>query len=257
MKSEFERENRYIVIKRSDLDKLYKDPTKYATTFGHALALIAPHLPKRQFLVIESDWPEYEPARQMIEARMTGAQASAQAARRQVALSASRKNRIYVAGPMTGLPEFNFPAFNTMAERLRAEGWHVENPADHGETEGAEWADYLRFDIESLATCEAIMLLPGWSKSKGANLEVHIAKQIGVTIMLSDGAEAPQATEAEQAAEPAKCEWTYSEHEFSWDTQCGQKWSFTDGGTPAENGMNFCHCCGKGMAFVEPEEGVE
>lgn len=76
MKIEFERENRYIVVKRSDLDKLYKDPTKYATTFGHALALIAPHFPKRQFLVIESDWPEYEPAWKMIEARMTGTPAS-------------------------------------------------------------------------------------------------------------------------------------------------------------------------------------
>lgn len=70
--SEFTRENRYIVIKRSDLDKLYKDPTKYATTFGHALALIVPHLPKRKFLVIESDWAEYEPAWQMIERRISG-----------------------------------------------------------------------------------------------------------------------------------------------------------------------------------------
>jgi hypothetical protein len=71
--SSFNRENRYIVVNRSDLDKLYKDPNKYATTFGHALALIAPHLPKRQFLVIESDWPEYEPVWQMIEQRMSGA----------------------------------------------------------------------------------------------------------------------------------------------------------------------------------------
>jgi len=68
----FERENRYIVIKRSDLDKLYKDPTKYAITFGHALALIAPHLPKRKFVVIESDWPEYEPVWRMIQQRVTG-----------------------------------------------------------------------------------------------------------------------------------------------------------------------------------------
>jgi hypothetical protein len=70
--AEFERENRYIVIKRSDLDKLYKDPTKYATTFGHALALIAPHLPPRQFVVVESDWPEYNLVWMMLEHRMAG-----------------------------------------------------------------------------------------------------------------------------------------------------------------------------------------
>src|SRR6185436_17305896 len=139
----------------------------------------------------------YEECRSAVDElqAMIDAPVSPQAVARQVALSASRKNRIYIAGPMTGLPEFNFPTFNAMAENLRAQGWHVENPADHGDTEGAEWADYLRFDIESLASCEAIMLLPGWSKSKGANLEVHIAKQIGVTILLSDGAESPQAAQ--------------------------------------------------------------
>jgi len=39
--------------------------------------------------------------------------------------------RIYIAGPMTGLPEFNYPAFNAAAEYLRSLGHHVENPADN------------------------------------------------------------------------------------------------------------------------------
>ncbi|WP_440132142.1 DUF4406 domain-containing protein, partial [Escherichia coli] len=60
---------------------------------------------------------------------------------------------------MTGHQNFNFPAFNAEADRLRAAGWHVENPADHGHVDGAEWADYLRYDIWRLATCEAIHLL--------------------------------------------------------------------------------------------------
>lgn len=106
-----------------------------------------------------------------------------------IRLSSDRERRIYVAGPMTGLPDLNFPAFNAMAAKLRAEGWHVENPAEHGVVNGAEWADYLRFDIGLLASCEAIMLLPGWSKSKGANLEVHIARQLGMPIKLAEGAE--------------------------------------------------------------------
>ncbi|MGR3991613.1 DUF4406 domain-containing protein [Pseudomonas sp. 1121_17] len=90
---------------------------------------------------------------------------------------------------MTGLPEFNFPAFHAMAAAMRAEGWHVENPAEHGHVEGAEWADYLRFDIGRLSTCEAMMLLPGWARSRGARLEVHIAKEIGMRLMFADGAE--------------------------------------------------------------------
>lgn len=66
-----------------------------------------------------------------------------------------RKNRIYIAGPMTGLPGLNFDAFNAKAAELRARGWHVENPAEHGIQEGATWSDYLRHDMASLATALA------------------------------------------------------------------------------------------------------
>lgn len=38
--------------------------------------------------------------------------------------------KIYLAGPMRGIPEFNFPAFHAMACRLRAEGNVVFNPAE-------------------------------------------------------------------------------------------------------------------------------
>lgn len=38
--------------------------------------------------------------------------------------------RIYVSGPMTGKPEFNYPAFNAAAKRLRDEGHFVINPAE-------------------------------------------------------------------------------------------------------------------------------
>ncbi|TLP71687.1 DUF4406 domain-containing protein [Pseudomonas nitroreducens] len=90
--------------------------------------------------------------------------------------------RIYLAGPMTGLPEFNYPAFHAEAERLRELGYHVENPAEHGVIDGCEWADYLRLDLQKLITCEAIALLPGWDKSKGARLEYHVATELGMQV---------------------------------------------------------------------------
>lgn len=108
---------------------------------------------------------------------------------RRVILQADRVMRVYIAGPMTGLPEFNFPAFNAMAEVLRADGWHVENPAEHGHVDGAEWGDYLRCDISRLSTCSAMMLLPGWSSSRGARLEVSIAKELGHEILYAVDAE--------------------------------------------------------------------
>jgi hypothetical protein len=53
-----------------------------------------------------------------------------------VTLAATRAKRLYLAGPMTGIEDFNYPAFNAMAERLRAAGYEVKNPADHGTIEG-------------------------------------------------------------------------------------------------------------------------
>lgn len=108
---------------------------------------------------------------------------------RSILLASYRQGRIYVAGPMTGLPDLNFPAFNAAAAALRAVGWHVENPADHGEVEGAEWSDYLLHDMRKLGTCSAIFMLPGWSRSKGARLEMHVARETGLSILFAAGAE--------------------------------------------------------------------
>ena len=156
------------------------------------------------FRKVEGGWPysvrkatpqEMTHAKARQHLRKGAEQVAAQwqpAVQRLIQLKQDRTKRVYIAGPMTGLPDFNFPAFNAMAATMRAEGWHVENPAEHGHVDGAEWGDYLRYDIGRLATCEAVMLLPGWSKSRGACLEVSIARQLDMPIMLAEGAEAAE-----------------------------------------------------------------
>lgn len=86
--------------------------------------------------------------------------------------------RIYLSGPMTGLPDFNYPAFNAEAARLRALGYEVVNPAENPPQ--ASWADYMRQDIPQLLTCDTLALLPAWHNSRGAKLEHHIAAQLGI-----------------------------------------------------------------------------
>lgn len=83
---------------------------------------------------------------------------------------------------MTGFPDFNHPAFFSEAARLRAAGHIVNNPAEIGEQDGLEWHEYLRKDIRALMDCDAIHMLPGWRKSKGARLEHHIAVELGFTV---------------------------------------------------------------------------
>lgn len=91
--------------------------------------------------------------------------------------------KIYIAGPMTGLPDLNYPAFHAAAAALRAQGHQVENPAENPAPAGGSWNGYMRLAIAQLTRCEAIYLLPGWAKSKGARLERLIAQEFGLQRM--------------------------------------------------------------------------
>jgi hypothetical protein len=90
--------------------------------------------------------------------------------------------RIYVAGPMTSIPEFNYPAFNAKAAELRAQGHHVCNPAENPAPACGTWEGYMRLAIAQLVTCDEIHMLPGWRASKGADVEYRLAKTLGLTV---------------------------------------------------------------------------
>ncbi len=100
--------------------------------------------------------------------------------------------KIYVCGPMTGRAFHNFPAFFSAEKALVGKGYDVVNPAknDGGSTwqrswqltvdANRSWESYLRQDLTSMLTCDAIYTLPGWRKSRGARLEVNVAKRLGM-----------------------------------------------------------------------------
>jgi hypothetical protein len=96
-------------------------------------------------------------------------------------------DRTYIAGPMTGYPEFNFPAFYAKAAEERAKGHVVINPAELDDQAeeglGLPWDFYLRRDLKVIADCNRIVLLPGWTRSKGAQLEHTIAQALGFQIV--------------------------------------------------------------------------
>lgn len=91
---------------------------------------------------------------------------------------------VYIAGPMTGLPEFNYPAFIAAEQRVRRAGWDVRNPADIGVRPGWEWDDYMKAALRMLLESNAIAMLPGWEHSRGARLEHQIAEALGYEILL-------------------------------------------------------------------------
>jgi hypothetical protein len=89
---------------------------------------------------------------------------------------------IYLAGPMTGLPEFNYPAFLANAHQLRRSGFIVVNPADNGLPATSPWSSHMRRDLRSMLDCQGVALLEGWETSRGANLEVVIARALDMPI---------------------------------------------------------------------------
>mgnify|MGYP002142675673 FL=1 len=89
--------------------------------------------------------------------------------------------RIYIAGPMTGLPDLNFPAFHTEAKKWRDLGHEVVNPAEINPDHTMPWALCMRRDIAALVTCDTIVLLPNWRLSRGATLEQHIAERLSMS----------------------------------------------------------------------------
>ena len=89
--------------------------------------------------------------------------------------------RLYVAGPMSGLPDHNYPAFHEAARKLRAAGYTVLNPAENGRPPGDPWQAFMRDAIALLIQCDAVALLDGWQNSRGAVIEQNLAKNLGMT----------------------------------------------------------------------------
>jgi hypothetical protein len=90
--------------------------------------------------------------------------------------------KVYIAGPMTGLPDFNFPAFHAAAVKLRALGFEVENPAENAEPPCKSWLGYMRMAVAQVAKVDALVLLPGWEDSRGARVEFNLAVGLGLHV---------------------------------------------------------------------------
>lgn len=105
------------------------------------------------------------------------------------------KSILYLAGPMTGIPEFNFPAFDEAERRLSSPDMFVINPARvdrelDGHTDGNFTAQplsfYMKRDIPLVMASDFVGVLPGWMRSTGGRIEVAIAIVAGKQILDAD-----------------------------------------------------------------------
>ena len=130
--------------------------------------------------------------------------------------------KLYLAGPMRGIPEFNFPSFHRAARLLRAMGHEVFNPAErdnehhgtdiskgnlHGDEalaakeHGFSLREALGADLAWIcSTAEGIALLPGWNESRGARAERAAADALRLRIIYIDAKAIDLVAELEREA---------------------------------------------------------
>lgn len=107
--------------------------------------------------------------------------------------------KLYIAGPMTGRPNFNFPAFDCAVASLTYQGFECVSPADldeygtrklainspdgspgSGGSGDQTWGDFLARDVKVIAdVVDGVALMPEWETSKGARLEAFICRHVG------------------------------------------------------------------------------
>ena len=88
--------------------------------------------------------------------------------------------KVYIAGPMTGLPFYNRPAFNRAEKELEEKGHVVLNPALL--PSGLTQAQYMDICCAMLRSAEAVFMLSGWDLSAGARAEIALAEKLGLKI---------------------------------------------------------------------------
>jgi hypothetical protein len=108
------------------------------------------------------------------------------------AVDGKSKGIAYIAGPMRGLPEYNFPAFHEAEAVLREAGWETFNPARDDEEAGFDpkapdaevlpLKHYMHKDLPMVCESDAVFVLPGWEGSEGARLELIVAHRCEIPV---------------------------------------------------------------------------
>lgn len=122
----------------------------------------------------------------------------------------------YLAGPMTNIPQFNFPLFREATAALRAQGFDITSPAEQdtpavqtaafaspdgkldptGKIGDETWGEILAKDVKLIANdIFGIIYLPNWADSRGSLLETAVALLCGRAFRVHEEGEAlPRST---------------------------------------------------------------
>lgn len=88
--------------------------------------------------------------------------------------------KVYISGPITGQPNKNREAFTLFENLLKESGHDPVNPHLLVGDDPLSWAAAMKIDLREMLLCDAVLLLPGWTKSEGARLEFMVAEELRI-----------------------------------------------------------------------------
>jgi len=95
-------------------------------------------------------------------------------------------NSIYLSGPMRGIAEYNYPAFNSAAGRMRSMDYLVVNPAENPNPH-MTFNEFMAVDLGHVCQVDALVCLDGWMESHGALIEMFVASLLGKNVYAYTG----------------------------------------------------------------------
>ena len=93
--------------------------------------------------------------------------------------------KVYISGPITGLPDGNKKAFKEAADLITKLGNTPINPHDICKDlpDGSRWAEYMKICLVEMLGADQVMMLPGYTKSEGAMVESNLAYPMGIEVV--------------------------------------------------------------------------
>ena len=95
-----------------------------------------------------------------------------------------KKKKIYLSGKITGLEQLEYELIFDLAEIIAIEeGFEPVNPVKLNHNHDKTWASYMKHDIKAMMDCDAILMIPNWSNSKGATTELELAYKLEMEVI--------------------------------------------------------------------------